>query len=391
MKSKGTQANMDFIELGLSQAIVAGLALQGIVTPTAVQEQAIPKIMENKNLTIQSETGSGKTLAYLLPFYTREKALESIMQMLVVVPTHELAMQVHHQVQTLSKNTGLPIKSTVIFGDVNIKSQIEKLRDKPQIIIGTTGRLIELIQLRKISAHTITTVVIDEADRMLDENNLERVKTILKAVMRDTQIIMASASIPDKALKLAVEIAKNPDVVRTSKKPEIPENTQHKYIIADERDKVDTLRKLVNALQPKRALAFINSTLDIDIATEKLKYHKMNAESIQGRSSKEERQRALAGISSGKLQLLIATDIAARGLHIDDVEVVFSVSMPEDPLDYLHRAGRTGRGGAPGLSISIVTKQEVPLIAKYQNAFHISMTKIQMHDGKVVESHIQAR
>ncbi|SHH56301.1 Superfamily II DNA and RNA helicase [Sporobacter termitidis DSM 10068] len=377
---------MDFEALGLSKDIIAGLALQGIDTPTAVQELAIPEIIENKNIVIQSETGSGKTLAYLLPLYARQKTIEPVMQVIVVVPTHELAMQVHHQVQTLSKNSGMPVKSTVIFGDVNIRSQIEKLKEKPQIIIGTAGRLIELIQLRKITAHTIATVVVDEADRMLDINNIERVKTILKAVMRDTQIIMVSASIPDKTLKLAEEIAKSPEIVRTGRKLEIPENIRHQYIVVEARDKVDTLRKLMNILGPKRALAFINSTLDIDIATEKLKYHKMNAASLQGRSSKEDRQRALAGIASGKLRLLVATDIAARGLHIDDVEIVFSVSMPEDPLDYLHRAGRTGRGGAPGLSISIVTKQEVPLITKYQNAFHISMTKIQMHEGKIVES-----
>ena len=377
---------MNFEALGLSESIIKGLELQGIDTPTSVQEQSIPKIIENKNLIIQSETGSGKTLAYLLPFYARTETIAPVMQVLVVVPTHELAMQIHHQVQTLSKNAEIPIKSAVIFGDVNIKFQLQKLKEKPQIIIGTTGRLIELIQLKKITAHTIKTVVVDEADRMLDINNIERIKVIFKSVMRDTQIIMVSASMPDKAQKLAAEIVRNPEIIRMSRKLEIPENIQHKFIIVDERDKVETLRKLLNILKPKRALAFINRTYDIDIATEKLKYHKINAACIHGRSTKEERQKALAGIATGKLQLLTATDIAARGLHIDDVEVVFSISMPEDPLDYLHRAGRTGRGKATGLSISIVTKQELPLITKYENAFNISVSKIQMHAGEIIES-----
>lgn len=382
---------MDFEAFGLGKDIIDGLAIQGIEKPTAVQEQAIPAILDNKNVVIQSETGSGKTLAYLIPIYARKKSTQPVMQNIIIVPTHELAMQVHHQVQMLSKNSGIPVKSIVIFGDVNIKSQVEKLREKPQIIIGTTGRIIELIKMRKIAAHTINTVVIDEADRMLDKNNVERVKTILKAVMSETQIIMVSASIPDRALKIAEQIAKSPEVIKTSKNVEIPENIKHKYIIVDGRDKIDTLRKLVNIYNPKRALAFINTTMEIDIATEKLKYHKMRASCIQGRSSKEDRQRALADFAKGDLQLLIATDIAARGLHIEDIEVVFSLSMPEDPLDYLHRTGRTGRGSVPGLSISIVTKEELALIAKYQNVFHISITKIQMREGKIIESNSRFR
>ncbi len=380
---------MSFEALGLNENLIKGLALQGIDTPTAVQELAIPEIMKNKNLVIQSETGTGKTLAYLLPVYARNDPPLRGMQVIVLAPTHELAMQVHRQVGELSKNSGLALSSAVIFGDVNIKTQIEKLREKPQIIIGTAGRIIELIQKKKISAHTIKTIVIDEADKMLDVNNVERVKTIIKAVMRDTQILMVSASISEKTLKIAAEIAGAYELIKTAQTPKIPENIRHIYVVSEQRDKIETLRKLINALNPKRAIAFINSAMEIDVATEKLKYHSMRAESIHGASTKEARKSTLADFASGKLQVLIASDLAARGLHFEDVEAIISLSMPEDPLDYLHRSGRTGRGQAPGVSVSIVTNRELPLIRKYQNAFGIRITEIKVHEGKITQRRTQ--
>jgi Superfamily II DNA and RNA helicases len=376
---------MNFEMLGLNENIIKGLADQGITVPTSVQEQAIVKIMENKNLVIQSETGSGKTLAYLLPIFARFDPTLRVMQVIVLVPTHELAMQVHRQVETLSKNADIPFKSIVIFGDVNIKTQIEKLKDKPQIIIGTTGRILELISKKKISAHTIKTIVIDEADKMLDRNNIDKVKAIIKSTMRDTQIVMVSASISNKALEMAKEIGKDPEFIKTNQSMTIPENIKHMCIVTEDRDKIETLRKLIYILKPDRAIAFINSADKVDIMTSKLKYHHINAESIQGANGKEDRKKAIADFANGNLQVLMATDIAARGLDIQNVEIIFSLSISEDPLDYLHRSGRTGRGNAEGISISIVTKQELPLIKKYENAFSIQIRGIKMYKGKISE------
>jgi superfamily II DNA/RNA helicase len=271
----------------------------------------------------------------------------------------------------------------VIFGDVNIKTQIERLKEKPEIVIGTAGRIIELIQKKKISAHTIKTVVIDEADKMLDVNNIKRVKDVLKSAMRDTQIVMLSATISDKTLKAAEEIVKAPELIKTTRSLKIPDNIKHLYIVSEARDKIETLRKLLGILKPKRAIAFINNAADIDIATSKLKAHNLNAACIHGTSEKEERQKTLTDFASGKLPYLIATDIAARGLHIENVEVIFSVSITEDHLDYLHRSGRTGRGDAKGMCISIVTERELPMIKKYQNAFHIEMKEIKMYKGEI--------
>ncbi len=376
---------MNFEALGLGENIIKGLAMQGIDAPTSVQEQSIPKIMENLDLVIQSETGSGKTLAYLLPIYARLDPSLRVMQVIVLVPTHELAMQVHHQAELFSKNSEIALKSIVLFGDVNMKTQIERLKEKPQIIIGTAGRILELIKTKKICAHTIKTIVIDEADKMLDAKNIESVKAIIKSTMRDTQMVMLSASISEKALKTAREIAKTPELIKTAQTLKIPDNIKHQYIVCDQRDKTETLRKLIHILNPHRAIAFINNADEIEAATAKLKYHKLNAECIYGTSEKQNRKNTLTDFASGKLQFLIATDIAARGLHIENIETIFNLSISEDPLDYLHRSGRTGRGDAPGLSISIVTKRELPLIKKYQNVFKINIMQIQMHEGKITD------
>lgn len=376
---------MNFDALGLNENIIKGLAIQGVDSPTTVQERSIPFIMENKNIVIQAETGSGKTLAYLLPIYMRQHPDLPGMQVIILVPTHELAIQVHRQVETLSKNSGIALKSCVVFGDVNINTQIEKLREKPQIVIGTCGRIIELIKRKKISAHTIKTIVIDEADKMLDTHNVESVKSIIKSTMRDTQILLFSASISEKTRKTAEDIASKLISVKTSPTLTIPDNIKHMFIIVDERDKIEAFRKLSYILKPKRAIVFINDADKIDIATAKLKYHKINAESIQGASAKKDRKQVLADFSNGTLPFLIATDIASRGLHIENVEMVFSLSIPQEANEYLHRAGRTGRGNAPGLSISIITSRELGLVKKYQNAFGIAITQIQMRGGEIVE------
>ncbi|WP_312644053.1 DEAD/DEAH box helicase [Hydrogenoanaerobacterium sp.] len=376
---------MNFKALGLNDALVQALAAQQIKEPTTIQGMAIPKLMANKNVIIQSETGSGKTLAYLLPLYAKQTEPNKTMQMLVLVPTQELAMQVHRQVEILAENSGIPLKSVVIFGDVNIKGQIEKLRDKPQVIIGTCGRINELIQKKKITAHTVQTVVIDEADKMLDKQNIEGVKAIRKAVMRDTQVVLVSASISAKTLEQAGAIAKDTELVKTTETYKIPENIQHLYTVVQSRDKLETLRKLISIIQPQRALVFINKPEETEVAAAKLKYHKLNVSYIHGTSAKQERQKAIADFSAGKVSLLIATDIAARGLHIAEVSTVFSLSISDDPMDYLHRSGRAGRGETEGLSVSIVTEQELPLIRKYQRTFSIVMTEIALREGRIIK------
>jgi superfamily II DNA/RNA helicase len=375
---------MEFNELSIGLPIINGLKKEKITNPTKVQEAVFAKVMDNKDLIVQSETGSGKTLAYLLPIYEKILPLEKGMKVLVLVPTHELAMQVHKQIQSLSKNSEVSIRSTTIFGDVNINRQIDNLKEKPEIIIGTHGRILELIKKRKITAHTIQTVVVDEADKMLDKNNIEGVKAVIKCCMRDTQLLFFSASISNPARIKAEEIGKNPEFIKTSDEIVIPKNIEHIYLTTEKRDKIELLRKLIKNLKPKKAMVFINNVDDIAEATQKLQYHQFKADCIHGLSIKKDRQKVIEDFRADKLQILIATDIAARGLHFEGVTTVFHLSISEDPMDYLHRSGRAGRGNESGLNVSIITKEELSRIKSYQKAFNININSKKLYEGKIV-------
>lgn len=376
---------MNFKTLGLPDNLIEGLLVENITEPTDVQAQSIPPFLDNDNLIIQSETGSGKTLAYLLPIYTRmlntnKKGLQAI----ILVPTQELAMQVYHQIERLSKNSKTQISSAVIMGNINIKRQIEKLKLKPEIIIGTCDRILELTKKKKIKPYTVETLIIDEADKMLSKENLAGVQAVRKTLMRDTQIIFTSASVTDKTLEKANSLANAPKFMKTSTNHHIPENINHLYIVCEKRDKVDVLRKLVNIISPSRGLVFINGTDDIEFACEKLKHHKVNCECIHGKSTKQERQKNLTGFTDGKIQLLIASDLASRGLQINNIDSVFSISISDDPMDYLHRAGRTGRNGKDGVSICIISDFELSLLTKYENKFNINIKEIVMKNGEIL-------
>jgi superfamily II DNA/RNA helicase len=380
------EEKMDFKEYGLDEAIIKALNKEKITKANEVQ-QAVFKADEKKDLIVQSETGSGKTLAYLLPIYKTLIPVEKGMKALILVPTHELAMQVNKQVQALSKNSGYQVQSAVIVGDVNINRQIEKLKEKPQIVIGTTGRIFELIKKKKITAHTIKTIVIDEADKMLDKNNQEGVKAVIKCCMRDTKIVMFSASMSKAAITAGQSILKEPLLIQLAKnkKVSIPKNIKHIYFVAERRDKLEMLRKLASSINPKKAMIFVNKLSDIEELTQKLQYHYYNAQCIHGSNIKKDRKKVIDDFKNNKLQYLIATDIAARGLHFEGVSAVFHISIPENPNDYLHRAGRTGRNKEEGLSILIVTKQELALVNKYQKEFGIAITNYTISKGKIRE------
>lgn len=378
--------NMNFKEQNLDTRLIKALEAEKITKPTKVQELVLDKIVKHKDLIVQSETGSGKTLAYLLPIFLKYQEIQKTNQVIILVPTHELAMQVHKQVERLSKNSTIPIQSATIIGDVNIERQILKLKEKPQIIIGTAGRIYELIKKRKIAAHTVKTIVLDEADKLLDKYNIQSVQAVIKCTMKDRQLLLFSASIPNKTVETAKELMKEPEIIKTTLDKNIPKNISHICIVVERRDKIETLRKVARILKAKKAMVFINRVSDIEEATEKLIYHGFKAECIHGSNVKMDRKKVIESFRNNKINYLISTDIAARGLHFDDVDVVFHLSIPEDPMDYLHRAGRTGRNGKSGMNVLIVTKEELELIKKYQKAFGININNKKMFQGKLVRA-----
>ncbi|HQJ38187.1 MAG TPA: DEAD/DEAH box helicase, partial [Bacillota bacterium] len=337
-----------FDELGLDERLVEGLKKQGITEPTPIQADTIQLALENKDIVGQSPTGSGKTLAFLLPIFQRVDAGKRENQAIVLEPTHELVMQIENQAKLLSANSGIAVTSAAVIGEVNITRQIEKLREKPNIIIGSAGRVLELIKRRKINAQTVRTIVIDEGDRMLDEHNLGTVREVIKTTLRDRQLMIFSATIGEKTLSTVRELMKDPQVVRIEDRGKISPDIRHIYLVTEKRDKIEVLRKLAASIKPERAIVFINKSEELQLTAAKLKYHHLSACDISGSSAKEERKKALEGFRKGDIKLLVASDIAARGLDIKGVTHIFNLDLPEDPKGYLHRAGRTGRMGEPG-------------------------------------------
>ena len=302
---------------------------------------------------------------------------------MILVPTRELAMQVHHEVQRLSQNSNILLKSAVLFGGVHLDKQIEKLKEKPQIIIGTSDRVLALIKKKKIEAHTVKTFIVDEADKLLDKQSIAGIKAVRKTFMRDTQVVFTSATFANNVLDEIKVMTPDYVAVKTQSEYKIPPNITHLYYMCDKRDKLEILRKMIGIINPDRSIAFINHLGEIYMAIDRLNFHQLHCQGIHSECSKKERQTRLQDFSTGKLKLLIATDLASRGLHVDNVTCIVSVSIAEDPTDYLHRAGRTGRNNADGISICLVAPNEKQFITEYQNKLNINMQELKMKNGEI--------
>lgn len=373
-----------FDTLGLSKSISSTLDKMGFKTPTPIQEKIIPLALANKDVIGKSQTGSGKTLSYLLPIFQKIDTSKREMQVLILAPTHELVMQVYKTVNSFSNNSELNITCVAIIGDVNINRQIEKLKEKPHIIVGTSGRTLDLIKKKKIAAHTIKTIVIDEADILLDAAHIANTKAVIKTTLKERQLLLFSATISNATIETAKSLMKEPEFINIENKTEVNSDITHYYFTCDNRDKTELLRKLVHAINPKKAIVFINKSDDIEITTSKLKYHKLKAEGIHSTNIKEDRKKVLDAFRDGKINLLVASDIAARGLDVKDVTHVFNLSLPIEPINYLHRVGRCGRAGEKGMAITIVSPTELRLIKKYERTFNIEIQHKDIYMGKII-------
>ena len=372
-----------FSDLGLDVSLVKALKAEKITIPTDVQIKAVPQIKLNKDVIIHSPTSTGKTLAYLLPVFEKIQKPSKEMQVIILAPTHELAIQIRRQIERLSANSDLPVYSALIVGGVNINRQIDNLKSKPQIVVGSPGRILELIQKRKIKAHTVKTLIIDEADRLIDKKNIEPVLGVLKTLLKERQIITASASMPPKIIETAEKMMNSAVMIKSGDKQAVPDIISHIYLKAEQRDKIDFIKKLIKNINPSKAVVFVNKPGSIDNLTSKLKFNGINAESLQGSSFKKNRKKVMDDFRSGKLNILVASDIAARGLQMDGITHIFNMDIPEKPNEYLHRAGRTGRNSQPGLVLSLATVQEIPFLKNIQKELRIKITEKYYYKGEI--------
>lgn len=374
--------NNSFSDLNLNSNIIEGLKKQGITVPTAIQSSSIIPAIENKDIIGEAFTGSGKTLAYLIPLFHKIDTTKREMQGIILAPTHELAIQIEDQIKLLAQNSDVPVTSLSIIGDVNINNQIKKLKDiKPHIIVGSTGRILDLIQKKKITAHTIKTIVIDEADNLLDPKRALVTKNIIKTTMRDRQLMIFSASIKAETLETAKALMKEPLIIKGEDKPQINPNIDHMFVVCERRDKFETLRKLLVAVKPEKAIIFVNDNDDIELTTVKLNYHSKDCFAMTGKISKEDRKLAIESFKNGKIKILVSSDVTARGLDVEGITHVFHLDLPLKLNEYLHRAGRTARGDAHGTSICVTTIKQLSIIKKYEREFNVEFKQKKVFGG----------
>jgi superfamily II DNA/RNA helicase len=372
-----------FTELGLDAARVEQLAAQGITSPSDIQAQAIPALLEGKDVLVQAPTGTGKTLAYLLPTLQRiDPSLEAL-QAVVLVPTQELGIQVRDVAKELLK--AYPGAVGSLIGGANPARQAEALKKKPRVIVGTPGRVLEFLRNGKLSGLGLKVMVVDEVDTLIEDGKMRDLEHIFKAFSPKRQTVFCSATLGEKSLDLGSRWLKTPVEIRVGDPLAVPDTIQHLAFVVDTRDKLDMIRRLVRHYNPVGALAFVNQTKDLDWFVNKLKFHKLKVEGMHGGAGKLDRADTMRRFRSGDLQLLLTTDLSARGLDVSSVGVVFNFDLPHDPETYVHRVGRTGRMGKAGTAITLVTKPEAHVLDKLEKAIGITFERPVYRLGEVRE------
>lgn len=354
----------------------------GFQTPTSIQESAIPEILEGKDLIAESPTGTGKTLAYLIPVLNKIDPNLQSLQAIVLASSQELVMQVYQEFQKWSEGSG--IRGTSIIGGANLKRQLEKLKKRPHAIFATPGRLLELIKQKKVKMHEVKMVVLDEGDQLMIPEHLATVQNIVKSTMADRQVVMFSATMKAETEKLAREIAKSPEVLRIEK-DEIASSgeVKHIYFVAEQRDKIKLLEKIVR-LEGSKSLAFINDIGVIQVFKEKLTFKELSIGILHSEMKKLERQAAMKDFRDGKMKMLVATDVAARGLDIQGITHVVQIDFPKDITQYVHRSGRTGRMGANGTVLSLVTEREERELKRFCKELKLPLQKSVFYKGQII-------
>ncbi len=370
-----------FSDLGLLPVFESALNQDQISEPTAIQERAIPILLAGKDAYISSETGTGKTLAYLLPIISKIDLAQRTLQAIIVVPTHELAMQIAQVGRDLALHAHMELRLQVLIGGASLKRQVEKLKNKPHIAIGTAGRINELIDAKKIKPHTVKHIVIDEVDRLLFGDSLASIEKIIKSTLRERQLVFVSATRQDESSVAAESLAADLVPVYVGS-DQVNAAIEHFYIECEERDKVDTLRSALSALRPERAIVFVHRNANAEEITAKLVHHKIAAVDLYGTQDNMKRKGAIDDFRNATAHVLIASDIAARGLDIRGVSHVFNFDIPTQSKDYLHRVGRTSRAGSKGCAISLMTEQELRLVKRYTSELNIEIRAARLARGE---------
>lgn len=347
-----------FEELNLDAKILRAVTDMGFEAASPIQAKAIPLEIEGKDIIGQAQTGTGKTAAFGIPLLQKIDPKNKKLQAVVLCPTRELAIQVADEIRSLAKYMH-GIKVLPIYGGQEIVKQIRSLKDGVQVIIGTPGRVMDHMRRKTIKFGQVHTVVLDEADEMLNMGFLEDMETILSELPEERQTVMFSATMPAAIAEIAKKFQKDPEIVKVVKKDlTVPKVTQYYYEVKP-KNKIEVMCRLLDMYAPKLSVVFCNTKRQVDELVLALQGRGYFAEGLHGDLKQVQRDRVMNGFRKGRTDILVATDVAARGIDVDDVEAVFNYDIPQDEEYYVHRIGRTGRAGREGKAFSLVVGKEV--------------------------------
>ena len=356
---------MKFNELNLSAELLAEVDKAGFVEASPIQEQTIPLALEGKDVIGQAQTGTGKTAAFGLPTLEKIHTEDQTIQALVIAPTRELAVQSQEELFRFGRSKGVKVRS--VYGGSSIEKQIKALKSGAHIVVGTPGRLLDLIKRKALKLQDIETLILDEADEMLNMGFLEDIEAIISRVPENRQTLLFSATMPEAIKRIGVQFMKDPEHVKIAAKELTTELVDQYYIRVKEQEKFDTMTRLMDVEQPELAIVFGRTKRRVDELTRGLKIRGFRAEGIHGDLDQNKRLRVLRDFKNGNLDVLVATDVAARGLDISGVTHVYNYDIPQDPESYVHRIGRTGRAGKSGQSITFVAPNEMGYLQIIEN------------------------
>ncbi|WLR57021.1 DEAD/DEAH box helicase [Mesobacillus subterraneus] len=374
-----------FRSLGISELLAETLNQHGISKPTSIQEKAIPLLLDGKDVIAQSQTGTGKTFAFVLPILEKIDIEKSNIQALIVTPTRELALQITNEITKLIEGME-GINVLAVYGGQDVESQLKKLKKNIHIVIGTPGRLLDHIRRGTVDFSNAATLVLDEADQMLHIGFLNEVEEIIKQTPKTRQTLLFSATMPDEIKRLAKQHMYKPEYIQVEKTQAPLENIKQIAISTTDRAKQNDLIQSLGLYQPFLGVIFCRTKRRVSKLNDALKANHFNCDELHGDLSQAKREQVMKKFRDAKIQYLIATDVAARGLDVEGVTHVFNYDIPLDTESYIHRIGRTGRAGSEGLALTFYSPKDRPLLDQIETELKIRIEKKNMGNAKKGES-----
>lgn len=375
--------SVSFASFGLRPELIQGIKDLYYKEPTPIQAEAIPLILEGKDVIGQAQTGTGKTAAFVLPILHNLQPEKKDIQALILTPTRELSIQIAAEIEKLGKYLDVNVLS--LHGGTDIDRQVNKLKQKIHIVVGTPGRVLDHLQRGSLHFGRISTLVLDEADKMLEMGFLEDVEQIIVGTPSNRQVLLFSATMPDQVKRLAQRFMVQPPHIKIENKQKTVETVEQIYYVVNQSDKMDVLLDLLESAKPYLAIIFANTQQRVQALTAALQEHGYEARALYGDLSQNKREQLMRQFREIKFQFLVATDIAARGLDVEGVTHVINYDLPSDVESYIHRVGRTGRAGQEGMAISLVSPRQKVIIQRIAKATKAQIEEKLFSPGRHLE------